>query len=111
MPVYFLLAMLIGTAAASGAAAQGSLLAEAEAACEIGEGADGFLHVKAAAAADLTRAAAAANRTRRARYAALAREEGVDVARIAARIARGLIAEAPAGRCYRDAAGEWAIKP
>ncbi|GAB4529606.1 MAG: hypothetical protein Tsb0010_11640 [Parvularculaceae bacterium] len=99
------------TAAPQLALAQASILERAEAQCEIGEGADGYLHVRAEEIApDLARAVAAANGARRTRFAALAREEGVAAAVIAERTGRELIGELPAGRCYLTADGQWMVK-
>lgn len=93
------------------AQAQASILEQAEALCEIGEGADGYLHVRAEEIApELARAVAAANGARRTRFAALAREEGVAAGVIAQRTGRELIRELPAGHCYLTAEGRWMVK-
>ena len=74
----------------------------------IGEQADGYLGlVKGSAPAEIKKAVDEVNAQRRAKYAEVASQRGIDVASFAAITGKKLVEESPAGSFVRGADGRW----
>ena len=91
------------------ASAQGSAsLTAAKNDCSIGEGADGYLHVRDAnTSAEVRREVDSINLKRRSAYTDLAQENGVTVEVAAALTAEKLLRRASSGQCVLNANGSW----
>ena len=91
------------------ALAQGSAsLAAAKNDCSIGEGADGYLHVRAATTSQAVRRELdSINLKRKSAYTNLAKENGITVEVAAALTGEKLISRATAGQCVLSANGSW----
>ena len=77
----------------------------------VGEQADGYLGlVKGSASPEIKKAVDAVNAQRRAKYAEVANQRGIDVASFAAITGKKLVEESPAGSFVRGADGRWIVR-
>lgn len=110
--VGLLVSTVLTVSVSSSAMAQGSAIAQAKNDCEVGEGADGYLHVSGDnVAGNLDREVKAVNLKRKAAYTDLAKENKVAVEVAAALTAEKLVAKASSGQCVLDAEGNWSEVP
>jgi uncharacterized protein YdbL (DUF1318 family) len=102
--LHWLAAVLLSLGLCAGAAAA-SELDQAKLAGHVGEQIDGYLGVVAGAPASAKSLVERINQGRRAKYAEIAKSNGVSVEVVAAQAGAKLVARASAGEYVRDASG------
>jgi uncharacterized protein YdbL (DUF1318 family) len=104
------LATLLLLLLAAAPAARADDLDAAKAAGHVGERADGYLGVVSGAPASAQAVVADVNAKRRAKYAEIAKQNGTDVASVAAIAGAKLIERTPSGQYVMGADGRWTKK-